>query len=345
MSSKIFNRFDTMSIAIPTDLLLDYDRSKFGSNVRRDSWRVPLKDCDVLETRITNNILGLCDVYIDNIKQEIVIEFSAKFLKTEYMDGVHVENILKIVDLLKDEKIMDIEKSLVLEKARVYKVDVTENLKLSKPINEYIEALTLVLTKGNYIVTRFNSGIMIKSAYPNNKFYIIFYDKSEEIRKALKTRGKKISTNELLKHVPMSAFDGILRVELGLHHFNSIRKEFCLDTKGDIDLKAIFNFDKNILDSAVEKVTFTDFSKYPGDDIFKKSIKKRDKLLARIGTLSMYNGNVKLNREYIKKEKGYISSYDNKLIDTAAGYLSVGKAGAYKDHFIEIREKLRDANK
>jgi hypothetical protein len=174
---------------------------------------------------------------------EGVIELSAKILKQNYYDLINKNTIEQVVDNLNSYNFVKFNKYRFLDTAEVCRADVTENLKVSKAIEEYISLLQTCNINYKYRVEKYrNEAIVFKKNVLSYKERMIFYDKYKELLR---------DTVEA-KLLDIEKFRNVLRCENNITSFERLRKNF--------DLQGEKIFFKDLLESK-KQVNYETFSK------------------------------------------------------------------------------------
>jgi len=151
------------------------------------------------------------------------LKFSAKILKDNYPDLLHLGNINRLQELLTD--IIDIDWKEFLNTAQVTRCDVTRNFICTHPIDDYILAL-FCIRNPNYISSPYlPNGVTfhkICQSYTSNE-RIIFYDKSTELRSS-RNGNKKFLNHIFDPNVLKTNFKNVLRSEINLRTSSRISK-------------------------------------------------------------------------------------------------------------------------
>ena len=213
---------DSIKCEVSTDALKRVDLNKFRSvnTITNDgehlSQKYHLKE---------NDIEGLKAITIDHTKESVILEFSAKTLGANYLDGITLNNIEKVFTRIEDANIkLDIPGTI--DTAILHKIDITDNLHLSATVKDYIKALSLCRLNSKYEVFEYTSQTVIfkkKVKTSRYKERLICYDKYSEITSdnTLRTKGyfgKLVSDST-----------NLLRVESNLTSHHAIRKQLNIE--------------------------------------------------------------------------------------------------------------------
>jgi len=308
-------RFDTLKLGLSTKSLNSYNENLFTIRTDTDPETGEMEECLILKDEIRNKTLGITRFIINLTNETVELEFSAKALKAKYLEGINKNTIPIVFDHLRTEGIADFNFDMVMDSAKVFKIDIVANLKLSKPLEEYLRVLKLLAHRGNYYLVFHKTGVEILSTAKTNDFRLKIYSKHPEMSDGLDSQGHW-SIKEIIKYIPLSEFEDILRFELSLRTFSEIRSAFGLPDSTEIRLMPLLLSDMKVLHNAFLKSFNTDFLKSEPFDRHAKSMTHNQKI-SRWGYMNLvedFGGNQKLSNQFIDEEiKGGNYAYKRKV--------------------------------
>lgn len=153
----------------------------------------------------------------------IECQFSAKILGNDYREGITMDTIPEVVDILNEVGGMNITRDGILNKSTMRVFDNTYNIDLDEKdsVGEYIKSLQFGCV-GNYKlgVTNYGAESMELRLSTKVKNRMIFYNKEVELR----THSKDF----IKKHNIIDEFKDTLRVEYNLTTMDKMRQAFLL---------------------------------------------------------------------------------------------------------------------
>jgi hypothetical protein len=221
-------RIDSNTIQVPFDAVnfIDYsnpylihNRPTKNGEVIKDAYIVSSKDLPV----------GVSGLTIDNIRQQISINTSAKLLNNQYLDGINTNTYAQWIDSINGLGLIDIDKYKTFEQGIFQKIDTTNNIDLSSLYNldnqwnEVLGYLEVAKLNERFSIddyySKHNQGI----AYRGNqkeKNRLIMYRKYLDLLKS-DNKGFLNSINRPVEF--LNSTKNILRVESNHTTFKAIR--------------------------------------------------------------------------------------------------------------------------
>lgn len=210
--------FDTLKIALPLEHCSLVSRSNF----------VPSKDPNILKLADILRPVGYSFVQIDTIKNDLVIECSAKLLKDDYYQSLNINNFTRIVEGL--NHVVIVPTDVLYNMAMVYKCDVTDNIDISDypyTKRDTINTIALLKSNANYKTDiwdkKNNNGIFFISKSSDKRDIIKFYDKKLDLEKRSNSNKKFIASLKNAEQI-FNQFNNVVRVESSISDWESIRK-------------------------------------------------------------------------------------------------------------------------
>ena len=171
---------------------------------------------------------------LDFQREQVVCEISAKVLHGDYFRGITLDTVEQAVERIASYGVAEIDTGLFLETAKLFRVDVTNNVPVGDvtgtlrelwacSVNQFYE--TEMYPKRG---ARGQDGIAFKGRGER----LIAYDKEREMR------NKKESL-----HLDAPRFAGVLRVESSFRKLDAMRKRF--DVEGEPQLLDVLKSNRN----------------------------------------------------------------------------------------------------
>lgn len=212
-------RLDSTKITLPTQSILSLsDRFQRSTKVEQG---VIISDKSDFKTK---DIIGLKSISIDNLNHTAVVEFSAKILGSDYIEGVNKNTIQMVVENINTSKIVKFDTNCFLDTAEILRCDVTDNIKTDLSNDMLFKTLSALPIAKKYHVdyynTKSNSGVVYKGNQKTIRERIIFYDKTKDILRSKDLRALPYAQKLF------NDFNGVARVESNHSDFKTLRKLF-----------------------------------------------------------------------------------------------------------------------
>ncbi|MFZ5517672.1 MAG: hypothetical protein ACOY90_13580 [Candidatus Zhuqueibacterota bacterium] len=308
---------DSIKIKLPMESLIDINLNHFEKTYHTASENgeevIKQKECflmkEFLPFGVNNLILKEC-----NYNQKIIVETSAKILKEDYHDLIHKNNILKLLANLNTSSISFKESDFL--NSQILKLHVTNNLKVERNPQEYLDALYNYRVNHNYYVNHYKTGISFtrnvrtKHLRDRISFYLKFYEMQKD--------------REMLRYVSPMIFKEEIRVESNLNHFYQMRKylkipqsyngiKLCDALKSDsrVNFEMLNNITANYKFKLAEEQEHQDLS-----------LAQLEKRVGREQIIEQFNYDMQLIMKYIRSKLGkntkpsrYYKEYEKLLIE------------------------------
>ena len=234
-------RIDSNTIQVPFDAVnfIDYsnpylihNRPTKNGEVIKDAYIVSSKDLPV----------GVSGLTIDNIRQQISINTSAKLLNNQYLDGINTNTYAQWIDSINGLGLIDIDKYKTFEQGIFQKIDTTNNIDLSSLYNldnqwnEVLGYLEVAKLNDRFSIDEYDSKHNQGIAYRGNqkeKNRLIMYRKYLDLLKA-DNKGFLNSINRPVEF--LNSTKNILRVESNHTTFKAIRTRLNIKTNSIQDV-------------------------------------------------------------------------------------------------------------
>lgn len=210
-----------------------------------------------------SNTVGLKSVVIDRLKENVVIEMSAKVLLNDYSRGININTISDAIsNINKGNEIRF--NSNFLDSAEILRADITDNIKPLQYSDNFYSSLSTIPIAKKYHIDLYNRknnlGIVFKGNQKTVRDRMIIYDKCTDIANDKKF-GKFVNTHKILND-----FKGVARVESNHSQFKQIKKFY--DSRNLIDIlqsDVKLNYDIfSRITARAESIELTLFNEFEG---------------------------------------------------------------------------------
>lgn len=251
--------------------------------------------------------LGFKSMMYNPAEENMIMEFSAKTLKSNYHSLISIDTFEQVCDSLSSTGVIDINKERLLNDATCLKVDFCNNLEMDKNVNDYFPQLLGIRANTTYKVDRYNKpknkGVVIQGNQTSFKERQILYNKIYDIQR----------DKDLLAVVPYNQlekqFKNVLRIEQNTAQFKRIKHYANTKTT---NLKEVLESSSNPNLKLFEKATskFLDLSLFNDAQYENKKLYEIEKIEGRKNIIKKCNYDFELIKEFIKsKVKGNVSQY------------------------------------
>lgn len=329
---------DKLRLQLDENAIRDIDYSHF---IRNELYGAGNDSKKLLKARYflldSHKPFGLSDVVVTTVDSHItkaIIEFSSKILKHNYSKLINRNTIEEAVHNINSKAIsLDFDNLL---KSTVHRVDVTNDLKMDKPLRLYIDALDCYSINHKYDHVRYkNKGIDFtrKVGTKGLKHRLSFYDKEEEI----------LGRGDMLKFIDPNLLKGVLRAEGNFTSFRRMRDYFQVE-KEPLLFDILMSSEKvnyKLLSNITNGYKFELFDRYKDG----RALSGIETIEGKISICEQLNRNIFLIKNFIKHHIGpktnpcpYLKKYKDIL-----HYLTVKDSNSPNEHtnlMIEIFQKL-----
>ena len=185
--------------------------------------------------------LGIKHIKIDRIRNRVSIIITGKILLGLYAKLINAETIKKALENLIKYGFISFNPDVVIYLSNVHSFDLTKDIPLSMPAEDYLRDLRILGTVHNYRIKNYKSGIDVYSEAQSNKHRMIIYQKYEELC------SNNVTNRRLLKYVDKEHFKNTLRIEANFKNEAIIKKYFQIKDDEEIMLPKILNYEENVL--------------------------------------------------------------------------------------------------
>ena len=285
------------------------------------------------------DIIGLKCIVFNVQSDTCIIDLSAKFLGDRYYELINRETINFLLKKLLSLKIISFNIKEFIEIATPLKLDVTNNIKVTEQIRNYIMFISYLPSKRNATITVYrNESIVLTNSMrtKRNKIRQIIYDKQIELNSHKKKEN----------FCDFDRFEKVLRFETNLNSLNQIRKQIDLKSTDTFSLKSVL--EKNT------RVNYNIFHYFFPFDIVVPEVYKLIHSQETLSSIIKNYGQFEICKKFSfdfntvktflrNKVKGNISNYLSdyeRICNTQLNYISAEKT---KNLYSEIESKLKVA--
>lgn len=323
---------DSIKILAPISSIDNYNSSLYTDKTESDS------DCLTSQKSVLrySNTVGLKSVVIDRIKDNVVIEMSAKTLLNDYIRGLNADTIENAIsNINKGNEIRF--NSTFLDTAEVLRADVTDNIKPDRYNGNFYSSLSTIPIAKKYHIDLYkrqnNLGIVFKGNQKTVRDRMIIYDKCTEIANDKKF-AKYVNTHKVLND-----FKGIARVESNHSQFKQLMKFYNSRQLTDIlnsDVKLNYDIFSRITARA-DTIELSLFNEFEG-----MKWNKIKEYLGYKGIIEMFDFDIQSIELFVAKFNPYNYRRERKkLYDIYLGLQS--KKGADYSIIEDIKNQLKIA--
>lgn len=270
---------DSNKIEAPSSVLRSFNDSGIARNYS-------VIDGEVLKDTFTINGLGAGFNYFEyNTKKEtVILSTSAKILGDDYLRGISINNIERVIDEVNTigRGKFELDRARVIDEGRFLSIDTTNNVEISQHPYSYLEAFrsykSSIKYKTDFHNEKDNQGIVYQGRQKSFKERLIFYNKFIELT-------QKSDNATFLKGLnnPVRMLDEckkILRVEQNSVQLRKIRERLNIGQSSvlavlESPMKVNYNLAMKIIKGAEQLsifddlgnfTRFSDFEKYKGQE-------------------------------------------------------------------------------
>lgn len=212
-------------------------------------------------------------------KETILVETSAKILSDDYLQGIHINNIERVVHQVNAMAggRFEIDPKIFIEEGKFLNIDTTNNLRVSHELRDYFEALLAYGSGSKYQVSRYtekgNQGVVYKGQQRTFKERLIVYDKYIELTQKSDNREffKTLNNSTRL----LNEVKGVLRVEQNSVELRKIRERLNIHQTSILGvltspMKPNYNLAMKIIRGAEQLSIFNDLDEFKTFNQFEK---------------------------------------------------------------------------
>jgi len=337
-------RLDSFKIKLPIELINNIDLSNHKSKHLPIAETFEGKEKIIQDKIIVSNLdHGFNRVTIDNLQNEIIIEGSAKILKSNYYDGICMDTFEQLHQELTRHKLIDISQDNLM-KAQMFTLDCTVNLEL-KDIKQSVRAtVEHGSINSNYTLKNFskggNFGFVATRDVKSYKERMTGYSKLMEVSN---------TDSKFAKDYPaaIKRFNlNTLRLESNFASFKNVRDHFKVTSN---NLGSILNSQENVNFKMYDRLIHTGKQLELFSDVY-EGLSFPD-LIKEIGFKSFFaqfDYDLKAARQFIKikyprTEKSNKHTHYNKMLNEMYAKLTIDQRNFNNQFISEITEKLKTA--
>ncbi len=333
-------KLDSFKIKLPMEQINKIDLSNHKAK------RIPIsetfegKEKIIQDKMIVSNLdYGFNKIIIDNLQNEIIIEGSAKILKSNYYDGISSNSFEQLHNELTRHKIIDISHDNLLE-AQILTCDCTVNLEVTDIKQSVRATVEHGSINSNYTLKNFSKGSNLGFVATRNvksyKERLTGYSKLMEVLNTESRFAKDCP--EAMKRFRLNT----LRLESNFASFRNVREHFKVTSNS---LGAILNSQENVNFKMYDRLI------HPGKQLefFNDAYDNLGlpNLLKEIGIKSFFdqfNNDLNAAKQFVKiRFKRSTHSYYYKILNEIYAKLTKDQRHFNNQFISEITEKLKTA--
>ena len=333
-------RLDSFKIKLPIELINSIDLSNHRSKHLPIAETFEGKEKIIQDKIVVSNLdHGYNRVTIDNLQNEIIIEGSAKILKSNYYDGISLNTFEQLHHELTRHKLIDISQDNLM-KAQMFTLDCTVNLEL-KDIKQSVRAtVEHGSINSNYTLKNFskggNFGFVATRDVKSYKERMTGYSKLMEVSNTDSKFAK--DHPDAIKRFNLNT----LRLESNFASFKNVRDHFKVTSN---NLGSILNSQENVNFKMYDRLIHTGKQLELFNDAYENL--GLPELLKEIGYktfFAQFDNDLKAARQFIKiRYDRSRHSYYYKMITEKYAELTKDQRHFNNQFISEITEKLKTA--
>lgn len=313
-------RFDTIKTAIPLEIVKIRDERDFRRTTQDDEGVVL---SEILNYKLEKPLgLSVFQVKKTAGAVELIIEGSAKLLGLEYAEGVNIDNIGRWFEPVLQMGAVEFGKDEAVRRAKLYRVDVTDNIPVTHPVSEYISAFRQHALPERWVREPYATGIAFRKLNANHTRFIAYspFDRMMKHPEEI-----SLLNGERLR--------GMLRNESNHRTLDSMRRAFRLGA-GDIMLSDVLRSQERVNLKAFDRLFSVEPNRYWKHETVME-------LMKRVKSMHELNNEV-VYRFYVEAFGGDVRSFHEQVLKRL---LSPGSnPSSYKRKFRQMatgRERRR----
>lgn len=226
----------TLNMELPSNF--SYDNDRYNQSLELDDTGVLRWETKKLKDTYRNESFGISKLNIIN-DEKLEISISGKILGDNYKEGITLDTISDVVDILNEVGGMNITTDGILTNSIMRTFDNTFNIDLDEKdcVDDYIKSLQFgCIGNAKLGLTGYTDESLVLQLDTKVKNRMIFYNKELELR----THSKEF----IKKHKIVDDFQNTLRVELNVTSQDKMRQNFGL-SNGKVRLIDILQSKEN----------------------------------------------------------------------------------------------------
>ncbi len=228
---------DTLELTTSTDYIKGLDRSKFTVSIVYKPNGMEFKNYS-----LTYKPPGINKISINETQNRVTINASSKILGSNYSQGITFNTLEQFIYEINNTGV-ELDQDFVYD-AELKKVDVKDDLKLTKDATTYLDTLNQ-LTAPKFTKTKYPTGITFNENIKQKPSRLTGYGKEYEMQ----------TNKDFYKKYPSlyNDLDNVLRIESRLNSAGTIKKHIC--TNSMLEVLDFSNLNYNILNKIVANQT------------------------------------------------------------------------------------------
>ena len=333
-------RLDSFKIKLPIELINSIDLSNHRSKHLPIAETFEGKEKIIQDKIVVSNLdHGFNRVTIDNLQNEIIIEGSAKILKSNYYDGICLDTFEQLHHELTRHKLIDISQDNLMM-SQMFTLDSTVNLEV-KDIKQSVRAtVEHGSISSNYKIDTFlshgNFGFVATRKVKSYKERMTGYSKLIEVANTDSKFAKDYP--DAIKRFNLNT----LRLESNFASFKNVRDHFKVTSN---NLGSILNSQENVNLKMFERVIKAGKQLELFNDAYEGL--GLPELLKQMGIktfFAQFNNDLNLAKQFVKiRFNRSIHYYYYKMLDEMYAKLTIDQRHFNNQFITEITEKLKTA--
>jgi hypothetical protein len=176
-------RLDSTKLEIPNEVIQGMNSAYFDT-INRNKGGVLIQDTQEYKSK---SLKGLKSILINHKTQNTTIEFSAKILGPEYIQGINKNTIESVVNEINSSGIIELSCNDFIDQALICRTDVTDNIKPENNTDLIYKTLASLPIAQKYHTSLYNRntnrGVVYKGQQKTVRDRIQFYDKTKDLFK------------------------------------------------------------------------------------------------------------------------------------------------------------------
>jgi len=258
-------KFDKIHLVTSVSNVKSIDKSYFKET---------LKNGQIISLKYDNDNPFNLKIKLDEVRKELVLEFTSKILKEDFIQLISKDTIIKALNNINDLGVINLDVNKLLKNARVLNCDVTYDVKTKFDKSIYQVLLKSVSNYNNkWHLSKFGTGVVMNKNVKTKKSKerLSIYQKIDELTR----KPKFLNTfDSKTKNKIFDYFENITRFEINLYTIDSIKSKLKIE---DSQLLNVLKSTANPINDLVKKL-FIDFVNCRQNNKQNTPTSKKDKL-------------------------------------------------------------------
>ena len=314
------NCIDTLKVQFPTELIT-FDPEKYNKSIKY--YTREKNESIMYQLQPENSILGVSNILIN--QSNTTLEISSKLIPDLYSEMINRNTVEKYFDTINESKIINFNRSELLNSCKVFKCDVTNNMSLNTEVCDHINFLSIYRVNNKFDCKHYLNESVIFSYDAKEKYLkerMNIYNKYPELFKA--------ENREFIKMIDPEKFKNVLRFESRIANLKLMRKSFNIK---DTNLTSVLNSDVPVNYNLFNKIT----------NISHREIETFNEVKI------LFEMKTKMKLSQIRNLQGDLAiikacNYDINIIKALLSVNSTAKNSKYIKHYRELIQSVNNIN-